>query len=214
MTHLQILGSAFISLSIVIVITSYIFELGFPFASITSILLGIVFILVDEDVEMCDREVSGKTRDEALAKSLFPGLGNIYLKDRVKGILIMSIFYFAIILMILPFIWGERVVVSIIYSIPLIVFSIVYSAIEATESCNKLNLPFKGGIFELNIKDTTTAKSISLVMLSLCILVIDPLMRNELFDYDYRQLLMADICAIIILICAICMYIHHKKFKK
>lgn len=164
----------------------------------------------EEDAEIDCENANGKTRDEALAKSLFPGLGNIYLEEKVKGILIMGVFGFAIVMMALPFVWGEEVVVTIVYSIPLIVFSIVYSAIETTESCNKLNLPFKGGIFELNIKNTATAKSITLAMLSLCILAIDPLMRIELQGYDYSQLLIADVCATFILICAVYLHINQK----
>lgn len=211
MTYSQIIGWVIILLSIAIIIASYILELGFPFASVTLILLGIIFILVgEEDAEVDCENANGKTRDEALAKSLFPGLGNIYLEEKVKGILIMGVFGFAIVMMALPFVWGEEVVVTIVYSIPLIVFSIAYSAIETTESCNKLNLPFKGGIFELNIKNTATAKSITLAMLSLCMLAIDPLMRIELQGYDYSQLLIADVCSIFILICAVYLYINQK----
>lgn len=209
--YLKILGWFFILLSIVIIVTSFVFNLGFPFASISLLLLGILTITINVDEEDVLYESTSKCRDTALAKALIPGLGNIYLGEYKKGMLILCTFFFGIIMMILPFIFGEDMLACMIYALPLILFSLVYSSIEATESCNKLNLPFNNGMFELHINDTTLAKSLTFAIFSVVILLMDPYVRSGALGYDIRQLWIADVCAVILLIYSLFIYVQNKR---
>lgn len=210
--YLRIIGCFIILLSIVIFVTSLAFDLN-PFASISLFLLGLLFIMANADGDI-SCESAAMTRNTALAKALVPGWGDIYLGKKLKGLLILGFFFFSIVLMILPFIVGETVVACLIYAIPMLLFSLVYSSIDATELCDKMKLPFTGGIFELHIKNTTLAKSLTFLIFSITLLLMDPYLRHEFTGYDFRQFWIADICAVIFLIYSVYLYLKNYKNQK
>lgn len=206
----EIIGWAFIILSLLIILTSFLVDLGFHFAAITLLILGLIFISSGNDAKSVSEN---SVRATATVRSMVPGFGNIYLGEIKKGICIFAVFILAIFMMILPFIVEEDIFVCVIYAIPLMIFSLVYSMVETAESCNRLNISVQNSIYELYIKDTRAAKSLTLAVFALFLLILDPLLRIELGEYDFRQLLVADVFAIIILIYAVFSYLSSRKME-
>lgn len=121
-----------------------------------------------------------KSRDAAMILSFLPFLGHRYLGVPKRGIpmmipLVTSIGFFFLGALAIIFETGQNGVEVgsslILYGMLMLVLSWMWSAIDVNDICNKMDLPYEGGFFEMKIKKTHLAQAgLFLTIFLFCIL--------------------------------------------
>ncbi|WP_400208457.1 hypothetical protein [Candidatus Methanomassiliicoccus intestinalis] len=109
-----------------------------------------------------EEEEFTKERDAAMILSFIPGLGHSYLGEARKGIPHLLLLIVVIILMLLFVLIACKIIVEapetaaayLLYGIILLVFVWLWSAIDVHELCNKQDLPYENGFFEMRLKNS------------------------------------------------------------
>lgn len=104
---------------------------------------------------------SGKSREAAQILSFIPGSGHIYLGRWKRGMLIVSSFLVSLALLVsILFIDAGTVAVVAAYGLTILIFSVFWSMVDIQIVFEQMDLPFEGGIMDLNIKNFNLAENV------------------------------------------------------
>lgn len=134
-----------------------------------------------------DNEKIKKERDVAMILSFIPGLGHKYMDESKKGIPHFIIFILSIILMVLfaMMVIGiiektpEEASVYLLYGLILLLFAWMWSAIDVNDLCNKSDLPYENGFFEMKLSNSDIGMLVTSIVFYIIGLITSLFMLSE-----------------------------------
>ena len=150
--------------------------------------------------------------------SFIPGLGHKYMDESKKGIPLFIIFILSIILMVLfaMMITGiiektpEEASVYLFYGLILLLFAWMRSAIDVNDLCNKSDLLYENGFFEMKLSNSDIGILVTSIVFCIIGLITSWFMLNEKW-IDSATFLIVSIVSILAPLYSIYRYSHNKK---
>lgn len=150
--------------------------------------------------------------------SFIPGLGHKYMGASKKGIPHFILFTVSIILMALfmMIVAGtiektpEEASVYLIYGLILLLFTWMWSAIDVNDLCDKADLPYENGFFEMKLSNSDIGMLIVSIIFYIIGLTTSWFMLSEKW-IDYTVFLMVTIISLLAPLYSIYSYSFHKK---
>lgn len=217
--YFGLIFSIICAISIVIFHKEYTVIAPVSFLTCVSIPLTLAgYFGMKKDYSDEENEKIKKERDAAMILSFIPGLGHKYMGASKKGIPHFIIFILSIILMALfaMMIIGiiektpEEATVYLLYGLILLLFAWMWSAIDVNDLCNKSDLPYENGFFEMKLSNSDIGILVTSIVFYIIGLITSWFMLNEKW-IDYTVFLMVTIISLLAPLYSIYRYSFHKK---
>lgn len=163
-------------------------------------------------------EETKKERDAAMILSFIPGLGHKYMNESRKGIPHFVLFMLSIIMIALFAIMAvgiiektpEEASIYLIYGLILLLFTWMWSAIDVNDICNKHNLPYENGFFEMKLGNSDIGLLATSTVFYVIGLITSWFMLNEKW-IDFATFLIVIVVSILAPLYSVYRYTHNKK---
>lgn len=173
---------------------------------------------VKKDSYIVGYEETKKERDTAMILSFIPGLGHRYMDELQKGIPHFILFTVSIILMTLSMMMVTNIIektpeeasIFLIYGLILLLFTWMWSAIDVNDLCDKADLPYENGFFEMKLNNSDIGVLITSVIFYIIGLTASWFMLSEKW-IDCTVFLIVTAISLLAPLYSIYRYSFHKK---
>ncbi|MDR3282179.1 MAG: hypothetical protein LBS92_01020 [Candidatus Methanoplasma sp.] len=128
--------------------------------------------------ESADRPSAFGSREELMIKSMFPGYVQLRVFGKAEGVALAVLFGSGLAVATVGFhslTTGadleslNRGFMASMYGLVIVVFSIVWSALEVNDFCDRCRLPREGGVFEMKWNDTELGLKLLVAITLTCV---------------------------------------------